>query len=144
MRTKVYRWCGIAATVMLVGCVGIKPGESPSTQFTVPLTLKETYARAMVQTDYCLVTDDKFPVVADMSADGQTAQIKVLFDFRSAVVAQIDMVAKAPQSTQVDVVMWGVNVWDNSAVQAMKAAIEFGVPSCINYFPNAQPIEKKQ
>lgn len=144
MRTKVCRWGGMVAILVLTGCAGIKPGESPSTQFTVPLTLKETYARAMAQTEYCLVTYDKFPVAADIRPDGQSAQIQVLLDFKSSVVAQIQMLAISPQSTQVDVAMWGVNIWDNTAVQAMKAAIEFGVPSCTNYFPNAQPVEKKR
>lgn len=137
LKHSLVRVTGLVGALALAGCVGIKPGESPSSQFTVPLTVKQTYDRAMAQTEYCLVTNDDFPVKADIAPDGQQAQIKVLMTFTSQILARVDMQALSANSTRVDVQMWGESVWDQSAVDAMQAAIEFGVPSCTNYFPSS-------
>jgi len=140
MPIRQYRWLAVTTIALcLSGCVGIKPGESPSVQFSVDIPLKEAYQRAMEQTQYCLVTHDKFPVISSMDPDEKQAQIQVVLDFRSAVVAQVDMRALGKERTEVDVIMSGVNVWNSTAVRAMQAAIQFGVPSCIDYFPNAEP-----
>lgn len=138
LKNSFVRATGLICALALAGCAGIKPGESPSSQFTVPLTVKQTYDRAMAQTQYCLVTNDNFPVKADIMADGQQAQIEVLMTFTSEVMARVDMQALSANSTRVDVQMWGENVWNQSAVDAMQAAIQFGVPSCTNYFPSPE------
>ena len=144
MNVRVLRLAGIASALALAGCSGIEPGKSPSTQFTVPLTLQDTYDRAMAQTRYCLVTEDRLPTSGGVAANGQSAQIQVLLQLTRAVVAQVDMKALNAQSTQVDVLMWGVNVWDQTAADAMRAAIEYGVPSCTNYFPTSKSERKKR
>lgn len=135
-KSSLIRVTGLLCVLALAGCAGITPGKSPSVEFTVPLTVKQTYDRAMAQTQYCLVTNDQFPVKADIAADGQQAQIEVLMTFTSEVMARVNMQAQSASSTRVNVQMWGESVWDQSAVDAMQAAIQFGVPSCTNYFPS--------
>lgn len=145
MREKIYRFAILGTVLALAGCAGVKPGQSPSTQFTVPIPINQAYDRALAQARYCLVTDARLPTAGGISADGGSAQVQVLADFRRTVAAQVDMKALGPQSTQVVVMMWGINVWDATAVDAMQAAIEFGVPSCTNYFPSVQqPTRKKR
>ena len=144
MRERIYPLASIMVALTLAGCSGIEPGKSPTTQFTVPLTLQETYNRAMAQTEYCLVTKDDLPISGSVAASGQSAQIQVMLQFVHTVVARVDMKSLSAQSTQVDVLMWGVDVWDQTAADAMRAAIEFGVPSCTNYFPSKKSERKKR
>jgi len=144
MRERIYPLASIMVALTLAGCSGIEPGKSPTTQFTVPLTLQETYNRAMAQTEYCLVTKDNLPISGSVAASGQSAQIQVMLQFVRTVVARVDMKSLSAQSTQVDVLMWGVDVWDQTAADAMRAAIEFGVPSCTNYFPTTKSERKKR
>ncbi len=144
MKVRVLRLASIVSVLVLAGCSGIEPGKSPSTQFTVPLTLQETYDRAMAQTRYCLITEDRLPSSGTVQASGQSAQIQVMLKLTRTVVAQVDMKSLNAQSTQVDVQMWGANVWDQTAADAMRAAIEYGVPSCTNYFPTAKSDRKKR
>jgi hypothetical protein len=134
--------CG--SILVLAGCTGAVIGQTPTTQFDVPIALKVAYKRALAQTNYCLVTDDNFPVTAQIADDQQTASINVRMSLTGTQLANIAMRTLEPKKTRVTVNMWGVDVWDESAIDAMQAAIEFGVTSCINYFPSAPASEPKR
>lgn len=123
------------AVVTLAGCSGATSSNAPSTSFTVPIPLQQAYDRAMAQTNYCLMSDDNAPITAQISPDAQRAQIQVLMRFTNTVAAEMGFQARGADSTVVDVRMWGINIWNRTAVDAMEAAIRFGVPSCVNYFP---------
>lgn len=129
----------LLSIALLTGCaIGIKPGQSPSAQMTVPFDVQTVYDRALAQTRYCLVTEDNFPVKASLSSDRRSGQIEVLMSFTHSVLSKVEMQAVTNSSTRVDIQMWGENVWDQTAIDAMKAAIEFGTPSCVNYFPDPE------
>lgn len=129
----------VIASVALAGCTGIVPGKSPSASFAVDVPVKTAFDRAVAQTEYCLVTEDRFPMTAEIAADGQSAFVRVNMTMAGTLLSDVRITALPGERSQVDVQMWGVNVWDMTAVDAMKAAIEFGVPSCVNYFPSATP-----
>lgn len=125
--------CG--SILVLVGCKGAVVGQTPTARFDVPITLEVAYKRALAQTNYCLVTSDNFPVTAQIADDQQSARINVRMSMTGTQLANMSLRAIEPNKTNVLVNMWGVDVWDQTAVDAMQAAIEFGVTSCINYFP---------
>lgn len=129
---------------VLVGCTGAVVGQTPSAKFEVPVPIQVAYDRALAQTKYCLVTEDEFPVTAKVANDQQTANITVRMSISGTRLADMSMQAVDASKTNVLVNMWGVNVWDQAAVDAMKAAIEFGVPSCTNYFPTTPPPGQKR
>ncbi len=137
---QIFALCVLA--VALVGCKGIVPGQSPSRTFEVDISVKTAFERAIAQTQYCLVTEDRFPMTAEMTPDERSAFVRVNMNLAGTLLSEVRISALSPQRSQVDVLMWGVNVWDMTAVDAMQAAIEFGVPSCVNYFPTATPKQR--
>jgi hypothetical protein len=134
----------LASVVVIAGCAGAIVGKTPSAQFDVPIDVQTAYDRTIAQAKYCLVTKDNFPLTAQISPDRQTANVTVRMSMTGTLLADIKMRAIDAQRTNVLVNMWGVDVWDQTAVDAMKAAIEFGVPSCINYFPTTPPPKRSR
>jgi hypothetical protein len=120
---------------LLAACQGIDPGKSPSKTFEVDVPVKTAYERAIAQSKMCLVTEDRFPLTSQIDSDEKFAVVRVNMVATDTLVSNVRIVAESPTKSRVSVQMWGVNVWDMTAVDAMQAAIEFGVPSCINYFP---------
>lgn len=137
--TRVAAGAGLVAPLALAGCAGVSDSREPSAAFTVPISVQEAYDRAMVQANYCLLSDDSAPIESEMAPDGQWAHIQLPMRFTGTVTARVDMKALAPEETEVEVRMWNVSIWDQTAADAMEAAIRFGVPGCINYFPGTQP-----
>lgn len=124
---------------LLVACKGIDPAKSPSKTFEVDMPVKTAYERAIAQTKMCLVTADRFPMTAQIDPDEQFAFVRVNMTLTDTLLSNVRIVAVSPEKSRVSVQMWGVDVWDMTAVDAMQAAIEFGVPSCVNYFPSVTP-----
>ena len=124
--------------VTLAACKGINPATSPSGSFEVDADVRTAFDRAVEQAEYCLVTKDRFPITAQIAPDGQSALVRVNMTMTDTLLAEVRIQAISAQRSRVDVLMWGVDVWDMTAVDAMKAAIEFGVPGCVNYFPTVQ------
>jgi hypothetical protein len=58
------------------------------------------------------------------------------------LLADIELASIGADKTNVSISMWGVDVWDQAAINAMKSAIQFGVPSCTDYFPTAPPSKR--
>lgn len=134
----------IGSVIALAGCTGAVVGKTPSAEFVVPISLEEVYERALAQTKYCLVTEDEFPVTAKIADDQKSANITVRMSMSGTRLADMSMQTIDAKKTDVLVNMWGVNVWDQTAVDAMKAAIEFGVTSCTNYFPTSPALGQKR
>lgn len=133
----------LTLTLALAGCSGINPVTSPSKTFEVPVSVKAAYERALEQSKMCLVTKDDFPLTSDINADESFAFVRVNMNLSGTLLSNVRIVAQSPTRSRVGVQMWGVDVWDMTAVDAMQAAIEFGVPSCVNYFPTQnQPAAK--
>lgn len=129
----------LGSVLLVAGCAGVVVGQTPLTTFDVPISIQTAYDRTVAQAKYCLVTKDNFPLTAQMSADQQSAIVNVRMSMTGTLLADIEMYAISAQKTNVSISMWGVNVWDQAAIDAMKAAIEFGVPSCTDYFPAISP-----
>jgi hypothetical protein len=133
----------LSTGLLLAGCQGVTPGKSPSVEFVVPISVKSAYSRAVEQSKYCLVTYDRFPLTATLAPDEQSASVRVNMNLTGTLLSDVQIRAQGPSQSQVTVTMWGVDVWDATAVAAMRAAIEFGVPSCTNYFPSPDPKKKR-
>lgn len=127
----------IAAT--LAACKGIDPAKSPSKAFEVDVPVKTAYERAIAQSEMCLVTQDRFPLTSQIDPDEKFAFVRVNMAMTDTLLSNVRIVAESATRSRVSVQMWGVDVWNMTAVDAMQAAIEFGVPSCINYFPSQTP-----
>ena len=128
---------GVGVALLLAGCAGINSAKSPAQTFEVDVPVKTAYERALAQTKMCLVTKDDFPLTSQIDADEAFAFVRVNMTMTDTLLSNVRIVAQSPSRSRVSVQMWGVDVWDMSAVDAMQAAIEFGVPSCVNYFPSA-------
>lgn len=129
----------LGSVLLVAGCAGVVVGKTPLTTFDVPISIQTAYDRTVAQAKYCLVTKDNFPLTAQMSADQLSASVNVRMSMTGTLLADIEMYAISAQKTNLSISMWGVNVWDQAAIDAMKAAIEFGVPSCTDYFPAILP-----
>lgn len=125
----------LGSVLVVAGCAGVVTGKTPSTTFDVPIGIQTAYDRTIAQAKYCLVTEDNFPLTAQMSTDRQSASVDIRMSMTGTLLADIEMYAIGAEKTNVSVSMWGVNVWDQAAINAMKAAIQFGVTSCTDYFP---------
>lgn len=125
----------VAIALGLVACKGIDPGKSPAKTFEVSVPVKTAYERAIAQSEMCLVTEDRFPLASQLDPDNKFAFVRVNMSMTDTLLSNVRVVAESTNKSRVTVQMWGVAPWDMTAVDAMQAAIEFGVPSCINYFP---------
>lgn len=126
----------LAAALVLVACKGIDPAKSPGKTFEVNVPVKTAYERAIAQSEMCLVTEDRFPMTTQLDPAGQFALVRVNMSMTNTLLSNVRIVAQSPSQSRVSIQMWGVDPWNMTAVDAMQAAIEFGVPSCINYFPS--------
>ena len=126
--------------LLLVACKGIDPGKSPSKTFEVNVPVKTAYERVLAQSKMCLITEDRFPITSELNADEQFAFVRVNMKITGTLLSNVRIVAQSPTKSRINVQMWGVDVWDMTAVDAMQAAVEFGVPSCVNYFPSQESL----
>ena len=132
----------LGSALVIAGCAGVVVGKTPSTTFDVPISIQLAYDRTIAQAKYCLVTKDDFPLTAQMSADRQSASVNVRMSMTGTLLADIELASIGADKTNVSISMWGVDVWDQAAINAMKSAIQFGVPSCTDYFPTAPPSKR--
>ncbi len=129
----------LGSILVIAGCAGVVVGKTPSTTFDVPISIQRAYDRTIAQAKYCLVTEDNFPLTAQISDDRQFASVNVRMSMTGTLLSDIELTSIGADKTNVSISMWGVSVWDQAAVDAMKAAIQFGVPSCTDYFPVTPP-----
>jgi hypothetical protein len=128
----------VLMVLVLVACKGIDPATAPSRSFEVDLDVRTAFDRAVEQSEYCLVTDDRFPITAQIDPNAQSAFVRVNMTLSGTLLSDVRIQAITPERSRIDILMWGVDIWDMTAVDAMQAAIQFGVPACINYFPTVQ------
>ena len=100
--------------------------------------------RAQAQADYCLRGITQYPVIVSSDATKRQSQLRVIDTIAGSSWAKIDAVSTTGQSSEVTMIMAGVSLWDQSAMRAMRAAIEFGLPSCKDYMPAAEPKSVKK
>jgi len=121
-----------AALLALSACsVGIQPdGSAPAARFEVPVSYQEVHHRAVAQAEQCLRGAAGYPVTGGVDEASRTSQTIVRALLGEGRMAQVDARALSADRSEVTVAMWGRNIWDARAVQAMREAIEFGYVSC--------------
>jgi hypothetical protein len=119
----------------LTGCAGVDSAKSPRDTYNVEVSYEDAFKRAQEQAEYCLRGDTLYPIVASIDTQARRARVQVLDNFAGSQWARFDIVATGPKSSTIEGAVAGINIWDYAALRAMRAAIEFGVPSCTDYMP---------
>ena len=128
------KWLLCLTPFFMAGCMGLDPNTSPRDTFTVEVGYEEVYRRAYEQAQRCWQTDTGYPIGGRIDQATRTAQLYVTGDLGGRL-GQVDVSAKSATTSEVTVIVWGVNVWDSAALRAMKEVIQFGVPTCTSYMP---------
>ncbi len=133
-----YRWLVLLAPVLLGACIGINPTSSPKDSFTLPVAYDVIFERARAQAERCWSADGEFPVIGSINPADRTAFVAVTGELGGSRYGQVNIRALNAQSTQVDVIVNGINIWDVKSLAAMHEVLQFGVPTCVSYMPRAQ------
>jgi hypothetical protein len=133
----------VISGLWLVGCGGAVPGKSPTIEFRTINSVQVVFDRAMAQAKYCWSTDARLPIVGIVAANGRTAEVRSMGQFGRIAYGRVDVEAVDAKSSFVSIAVIGVDEWNESALPAMKDAIEFGVPSCTAYFPTEKTVINK-
>lgn len=129
---------------VILGCSGAVPGQSPTLEFRTAYPLEVAFQRAMAQAKYCWSTDANLPILGSVAINGKSAEVRAMGEFGRRAFGRVDIEAIDDKSSFVRVAVIGVDAWDNTSLYAMKAAIDYGVPSCTNYFPSDATPPKKR
>jgi len=129
----------ILVPLMLTACMGVNPSSSPRDTFTVPVAYGIIFERAKAQAERCWSADGEFPIIGALNQSNRTAFVAVTGPFGGSRYGQVDIRALGDQSTEVQVFVNGVNIWDVKSLAAMHEVLQFGVPTCISYMPRPQP-----
>ena len=137
-------FCLAALTVTLAGCaIGIDgSGQAPRASAEVDRPMAAVLETAQAQALQCLTGNSAYQVKLLEPQTG-LGSVVVRAPFTENDMARVDVTALSATRSKVDIVMWGRNSWDASAVRAMKDAVTFGVTSCKAYMPmTAPPVAK--
>ena len=127
------KWLLWLLPMLFAGCMSMS--SSPRETFTVPVGYQDVYRYATAQAERCLRGDEKqYPVSGNINESTRTAQVMVVSGL-GVHFAQVDIRALNERSSEVTVMVAGVNIWDYHAIAAMREVVEFGVPTCTSYMP---------
>jgi hypothetical protein len=140
----VYKLFVVSLGLWLVGCGGAVPGKSPTLEFRTANSVQVVFDRAMAQAKYCWSTDARLPIVGNVAANGRKAEVRSMGQFGRIAYGRVDIEAVDANTSFVSIAVIGVDEWNESALPAMKDAIEFGVPSCTAYFPSEKTGQKNK
>lgn len=115
--------------------MGVDSREALRDEFEAPVSYQDAYQRARSQAEQCLRGESGHEVDGGVDTAGRTGQVYVRAPFTQSRLASVDIRAVGQDRSQVSIAMWGVNIWDQKAVAAMRDAILIGVPSCRSYMP---------
>ena len=129
-------FCLAALTLSLAGCaLGVDgSGQSPRATTEVDRPASTVLDTAQAQALQCLTGNSAYQVQRVEPQTGQ-GSIVVRAPFTDNDMARVDVSALSASRSKVDIVMWGRNIWDASAVRAMQDVVTFGVTSCKAYMP---------
>jgi hypothetical protein len=119
-----FKWLAVVMPVLTAGCVGISSSSSPKDTFTLPRN------------------DGEFPIKGQLDTATRTAQVAVTGGLGGSRYGQVDIRALDDQNSEITTTVAGLNIWDTPALSAMRAALQFGVSTCTDYMPSAQPVKK--
>jgi hypothetical protein len=137
------KWFAALMPLLTVGCIGISSSGSPKETFVLPRAYQEAYKLATLQAQQCWGNDREFPIKGQLDTVTRTAQVAVTGGLGGSRYGQVDIRALDDQNTEITTTVAGINIWDAAAISAMHSALQFGVSTCTNYMPSAQPLKKK-
>lgn len=133
------KWLVFLAPALLSACIGVNPNSSPKDSFSIPVPYEIVYDRAHAQAERCWSADGEFPVIGEINTVDRTAFVAVTGEFGHNRYGQVEIRAVNDRTSQVDVVVNGINIWDVKSLAAMHEVLQFGVPTCVSYMPRPQP-----
>lgn len=126
----------IALTLALGGCaIGIKEGSSRTIigTFTVDVSYQETYRRAEAFERQCHTStglNGSFSVSGNVYTDKSLAELRVASKNEfGGDLTQISIEQKG-EGSEVSVKLWGVGIWDDRELRALKESITSGSVIC--------------
>jgi hypothetical protein len=129
----------LAIGATLAGCtVGISGGDSPRDHFTADVNYQRALRSAEEQARTCLLGNDAYQVQATDDKASRSGVVRVNAPFTPNDMARVDIKALGENRSDVTVVMWGRNLWNRAAVDAMHDAIVYSVPSCTSFMPSSR------
>lgn len=134
-----FKWLVGLLPLLLGGCLGINQNSSPRDTFTVPVSYEVIFERAKAQAQRCWSADGEFPVIGAINHTDRTAFVAVTGELGGNRYGQVDIRALNDQSTEVQVMVNGINIWNVKSLAAMHEVLQFGTPTCISYMPRPQP-----
>jgi hypothetical protein len=132
------KWLLALAPLFLSACVGINPNSSPKDTFTVPVSYEVIFERAKAQAQRCWSADGEFPVIGSINKADRTAFVAVTGELGNSRYGQVDIRALGDHSTQVQVMVSGINIWNVKSLASMHEVLQFGSPTCTSYMPRPQ------
>lgn len=125
------------AVAGLAGCsTGISSGgDMPSDRLTVQADYRSTYQAVTAQAERCLRGTGAYTVHGTVDDATRSALVRVEAPFTGDDVARVKITGQGERQTQVDILMWGRGIWNKGAVDAMRAAVIYQLPSCTTYMP---------
>lgn len=133
------KWLVGLLPLLLGGCLGINQNSSPRDTFTVPVSYEVIFERAKAQAQRCWSADGEFPVIGAINHTDRAAFVAVTGELGGNRYGQVDIRALNDQSTEVQVMVNGINIWNVKSLAAMHEVLQFGTPTCISYMPRPQP-----
>jgi len=134
-----FKWLISLLPLVLGACIGINPNASPKDSFTVPVAYEVIFERAKAQAQRCWSADGEFPIIGAFNMSDRTAFVAVTGELGGNRYGQVDIRALDTQSTQVQVMVNGINIWNVKSLAAMHEVLQFGSPTCTSYMPRPQP-----
>ena len=138
-----FKWLALVMPLFAAGCIGINTSSAPKETFTLPRAYQEVYKLATLQAQQCWSSDYDFPIEGKLDAATRTAQVAVTGGLGGSRYGQVDIRALNDQNSEITITVAGINIWDDAAISAMHAALQFGVSTCTNYMPSTRPSTKK-
>ena len=133
-----FKWLITLAPLLLGACMGINPNTSPKDSFTIPVAYEVIFERAKAQAQRCWSADGEFPIIGEINSADRTAFVAVTGELGGNRYGQVDIRALDAQSSQVQVIVNGINIWNAKSIDAMHEVIQFGAPTCMSYMPRPQ------
>jgi hypothetical protein len=127
---------GLTIAGALAGCtLGISEGQSPHTSFTADVNYHRALHTADRQARDCLRGEGAYSVITTEDAASHSGLVRVVAPLFSNDVARVVIKGDGDSRSNVDVTMWGRNIWDKTALDAMRDAIRYSATSCTSYMP---------
>lgn len=137
--TMTFKWMIAFAPLLLGACMGVNQNSSPKDTFKIPVSYEVVFERAQAQAKRCWSADGEFPVIGSIDRTARTAFVAVTGELGGNRYGQVDIRALDDQSSQVQVMVNGINIWNVKSLAAMHEVLQFGTPTCISYMPRPQP-----